>query len=352
MKKIVALVLSLVMVLGLATTAFAATVAENKAEALDATFSARGWDFTLVEEDKADEKDQTFATYTITAVAKKDGVEAWWDSAITGVEKGDDEDVEIDGEDEFVIVAAEDLADLVLVDGKKIVFLAKAETYNEDGWDAKAEKVVLPVLPDAEADMKCCTLYAWGIATATFYEFEDELYKAATTGEVFNVAGEVVVAEKATMGIADRVDGDASVTYDELASTLNGADYVYTGHNYAVVGEVDSYENNGVKKVSCDICKKEFKFVEAPGFVNAAVAAFGELNYLNVGDMINGADYDGLYLSASETAGAGAGSSADSDAAAGDKVESAETFDAGIAMYVGMSVMAAAGSAVVLKKKD
>ena len=38
--------------------------------------------------------------------------------------------------------------------------------------------------------------------------------------------------------------------------------------------------------------------------------------------------------------------------AADEKVESAETFDAGIAMYVGMSVMAAAGSAVVLKKKD
>ncbi|MBQ2783022.1 MAG: hypothetical protein IJE94_07510 [Oscillospiraceae bacterium] len=35
------------------------------------------------------------------------------------------------------------------------------------------------------------------------------------------------------------------------------------------------------------------------------------------------------------------------------KVESAETFDAGIALYVGMSVMAAAGSAVVIgKKKD
>ena len=34
-----------------------------------------------------------------------------------------------------------------------------------------------------------------------------------------------------------------------------------------------------------------------------------------------------------------------------DKVESAETFDAGIAMYVGMSVMAAAGSAVVIGKK-
>ena len=36
-----------------------------------------------------------------------------------------------------------------------------------------------------------------------------------------------------------------------------------------------------------------------------------------------------------------------------DKVTSAETFDAGIALYVGMSVMAAAGSAVVIgKKKD
>ena len=36
-----------------------------------------------------------------------------------------------------------------------------------------------------------------------------------------------------------------------------------------------------------------------------------------------------------------------------DKVTSAETFDAGIAMYVGMSVMAAAGSAVLIgKKKD
>jgi len=40
-------------------------------------------------------------------------------------------------------------------------------------------------------------------------------------------------------------------------------------------------------------------------------------------------------------------------APAGDAtVESPKTFDAGIAMYVGMSVMAAAGSAVVLKKKD
>ena len=37
--------------------------------------------------------------------------------------------------------------------------------------------------------------------------------------------------------------------------------------------------------------------------------------------------------------------------AASDKVESAQTYDAGIAMYVGMSVMAAAGSAVVIGKK-
>ena len=48
----------------------------------------------------------------------------------------------------------------------------------------------------------------------------------------------------------------------------------------------------------------------------------------------------------------GFGASASAGTTTG-KVESAETFDAGIAMYVGMSVMAAAGSAVVIgKKKD
>ncbi len=49
----------------------------------------------------------------------------------------------------------------------------------------------------------------------------------------------------------------------------------------------------------------------------------------------------------------GAAASAPAAGSTGTVVESAQTFDAGIAMYVGMSVMAAAGSAVVIgKKKD
>ena len=99
----------------------------------------------------------------------------------------------------------------------------------------------------------------------------------------------------------------------------------------------------------CQACKKEFKFVEAPETV--AISVFGAGNYQPVvnddGDTIAWME---LVVPANWP-GAGAGVSAGSDAA-GDKVESAETFDAGIAMYVGMSVMAAAGSAVVLKKKD
>ena len=46
-----------------------------------------------------------------------------------------------------------------------------------------------------------------------------------------------------------------------------------------------------------------------------------------------------------------AGPVADTETDKDDKVTSADTFDAGIAMYVGMSVMAATG-AVVLKKRE
>ena len=52
------------------------------------------------------------------------------------------------------------------------------------------------------------------------------------------------------------------------------------------------------------------------------------------------------------TAAADSYTTAGSASTSTDKVTSAQTFDAGIAMYVGMSVMAAAGSAVVLKKRE
>ena len=58
MKKIVALVLSLVMVLGLATTAFAATAGGN----LSTAMTTAGWDYNVEVDDKEDTEDQIFAT--------------------------------------------------------------------------------------------------------------------------------------------------------------------------------------------------------------------------------------------------------------------------------------------------
>ena len=358
MKKIVALVLTLAMVMGLATTAFGAPVVDKKLDwALNPDAPSHDWSYTVIPEDDADEKDATFATYSIEAVALDDGVSIWW--ATGTADEEDEEDVEVvyNGKayGEFVVVASEALADLVLVDGNVITYYAVAEKYNEDGWDEKAVKVTLPVLPDAEADMECCTLYAWSPAATTFYEFNDTLYRAAKTTDnakdilVFNVDGVVVEVVKAKMGDATRIDGDKNATYDKL-STYAAGDYVYTAHNYIVERQNDSYTNSAVTKVYCDLCKNEFTFVEAP-VVSAAVAAFGAGNYFDLMAATNTQAAKAVYLAIDETSGAVADAPATAPEA-GDKVESAETFDAGIAMYVGMSVMAAAGSAVVLKKKD
>jgi hypothetical protein len=77
------------------------------------------------------------------------------------------------------------------------------------------------------------------------------------------------------------------------------------------------------------------------GDVADAVKTFGAGNYADTG--LNDAYGDDIFVRTASGVGT---------PTTGTLVESAQTFDAGIAMYVGMSVMAAAGSAVVLKKKD
>ena len=167
MKKIVAIVLAMVMVMGLATTAFAA----KGGATFDTAKVNYDWDFVVTAEDAEDAKDATFATYTIEATAKKDGVSAFW-ATLSDVEKGDKEDVEINGEDEFVKVAAGMPYDVAIVDGKTVSYYAVAETYNEDGFVGKATKVTLPVAPIDGGDVKCNTLYADSALTATYYFFD------------------------------------------------------------------------------------------------------------------------------------------------------------------------------------
>ena len=331
MKKIVALVLAMVMVLGLATTAFAATAGGSVAGA-QYNFD---WNVSVTLEDAEDAKDSTFATYTIEAVATKDDVTAFW-ATLTNVEKGDKEDVEIAGNDEFVKVATEELAQVVVVDGKTITYYAIADLY-EDGFVGKATEVELPVQPVDTADWKCNTLYAATLADTDYYFFENTLwYYDASSDDVLNVGGVAVPATKIV---------------DVKANTYSGM--IYNAHDFQIA---EGYLNHttlqggakwGVTKVYCDNCKAEFKFVETDN-VAKAIAAFGQANYEFVTN-------NGVTVAIEKInpaiPGASAGTAA-GDAATDATVESPKTFDAGIAMYVGMSVMAAAGSAVVLKKKD
>ena len=146
------------------------------------------------------------------------------------------------------------------------------------------------------------------VAGTKYYTFETNLYKAVKAGdEDFNlmVGNELVPVE--LMDASNWVDHVAAYSYDK---------------NYKVVG------------VKCAEC----------GAPAALVPNFASLPK-NIQKGVQGVDYfaigDGQYYYWQ------------APAASTDKViESADTFDAGIAMYVGMSVMAAAGSVVVLKKRE
>ena len=339
MKKIVALVLAMVMVLGLATTAFAAKGGDNYTNASN----NYNWDFVVTPEDSENDKDGEFATYTIEAVALKNmkGTQKFFDATLTDVEKGDKEEVEVDTQDEFVKVTTTVVADVVIVDGKTISYYAKADRF-EDGYIAKAVKVTLPVLPIDDADRKCNTLYAKGPAATTFYFAEGVLWVGVGTtttpaelaaAQVLNLGGDVLYAFP-----VENIKSDAYWTYWEHDFQLEKG---YINHN-----NVEDYDGSdedwGVTKVYCDNCKAEFKFVETP-YAEVAVAVFGEDNYEQVGP---------VFIEKVSPAIPGVTGATSAPAVDGDKVESPKTFDAGIAMYVGMSVMAAAGSAVVLKKKD
>ena len=334
MKKIVALVLAMVMVLGLATTAFGAA-AYTKAEMADVNKGNAlvDWDAQMTLEDA--ETDDEFAVYTVLLVAKKDTK-----LGNTEYEAGDDLDLtDGNGGDEWVIVDGTGDYTFALVDGKTVTYLAPAAAYNTNGWDAKATAENLPLIPDAASDVKCDTYYITSAAdlATPFFWVEGVLYApAATATKVFNVAGVAVGVAPVTPFDCTRISTALTLNY------TSGARVVYSAHNYVVADKGNTYGSDTVTGVSCDVCKAEFGFAYSD---LAALAAFGQYNYFELPVTQNFS----LWVS---YAAKDAVADAPATDAEGDKVESAETFDAGIAMYVGMSVMAAAGSAVVLKKKD
>ncbi len=280
MKKIVALVLTVVMVLGLATTAMAATGGVD----LGAALANKTETVEIKAGLEASASLKTFPTYQVF------------------VTKTADKSVSVLA-DQYVKVPSDARAKYVVVDGTSITYLAVAPAAYDD--------VATAVTVAYNAEPECGDVYVANAAEAgTYYLYKGVYYKEVATGstKIFNVDGVAVWAD--------------------VATEVKTVDHKYVA-NTKKVANVET-----VTDVVCSECKASFAFVE--GKVADAVAKFGAGNYVEV-------TADKLYVA--KVAGV-------PSAPATDKVESAETFDAGIAMYVGMSVMAAAGSAVVLKKKD
>ena len=284
MKKIVALVLSLVMVLGLATTAFGAVKPE----------------FWQVDGDGAWAKrtDVNAAIAADTTVADLDDLVADDDNYLPCYN--------VCGA--FFAEVAEAQATYKLTYGAKTVFLAPV-----DGADYRFEEKASVLKVVAESDAVCGDYYVSDAA----YD-EDDVYYAS-----YNKNGTVK-----NIYVADKTQTTNVLVNGKLVAVDTAAPTQLT---HAWVGyDVVNYAYTTVKCVNCGKV--------ATLYANATAAGKGAVEAI-----------DGGWIT---KAAAGYTAAGAVEAPATDKVESAETFDAGIAMYVGMSVMAAAGSAVVLKKKD
>ena len=272
MKKIVALVLSLVMVLGLATVAFADTTST--------TIKAEGYSVMAI-----DNSTDTAVVDNFTKTVTDKVVTTAGDLTTTTYFA----DVyEIDGATYYACDSS--IATSKLVKGGKVVAYLTEDT----GLAAGATKT-------ATAFVKAPLVPACGDYTEDVYTVNGKNYAVGTDEYVLYKGKFVGIAADPSTAVVPHVFDDETVTTDNKGKVV---------------------------AIECDECEKNFKVVDAvPVDYTGVVEAYGQQFILM-----------GAYVAA--------------DDAADEKVESAETFDAGIAMYVGMSVMAAAGSAVVLKKKD
>ena len=277
MKKIVALVLSLVMVLGLATTAFGA-----------------GNNGTLY---------------------SADGLK-------TKITEGTD----------FVYVPAKALS--------KSVTEGNVAYYTSD--TANSGNVWM-VVGAADALNTDCILKIGGTEKYVRAVAEADVKYTHTATEYTNVGEKCgqIVSNDPTVKYYTLKDNEGKAVADKFYTTGTGTTNVLLGTAVVAMGEVTvttvpheweeaGYDKDGycnaLKCANCPVTAKLYEAGKVPAGLKSETSGYPVYTEMVV--------------------------SATAAGTAGDKVNSAETFDAGIAMYVGMSVMAAAGSAVVLKKKD
>jgi len=311
MKKIVALVLSLVMVLGLATTAMAAPASTSKDLGdfyFDSTTDTYGPEFAI--------------QYGLNAYAANSPK----DVAVAGVKDG----LITAGEEGNVAYFTLSTGDFEHTDSKFVQVATVGEAdftvYYPTAAGTEASKSVFMYLAKLDSNPvyagtatlfanfgENCGQYDFDPAEDTkYYMFQGSVYKVVAAGndDVSLMIDGALTSVEEVASVADIVGHVAKFTYDA------------------------KYKITAVECAECGVAAVIYpNYDSVPKAEKAAFNVYGPINT------------DDYYCWTK----APAAPAADAET---DKVESAQTFDAGIAMYVGMSVMAAAGSAVVLKKKD
>ena len=294
MKKIIATVLAMVMALALCTTAFAATKTESK---IDKT----GYSLLDVKDNSTITIDGNEFTKTVT---DKEVVTSG--SKTTTTYYADKYVIKTTGTnalttDTFYACDAA-IAEYKLVKGSTVVFLTKTDL--SKGTDKVATAYV--EAKDA-ADQKC------GDVTEDSYTIEGKNYPAKGT-DLAVLNGKFVTYNAA---------GETKTVPHDFTKALKKTSGYFTTDTKGVVNTV-----------KCETCGKSFNVVKTV-----------DKTYTGSVETVrfDGENTDMYVLTGTATATPEGGSTT--------TTTSPKTFDAGIAMYVGMALTSVAGSAVVIGKK-
>ena len=306
MKKFVSLVLVLALALSLCTVAMAAKTYDN----------LYYWDYV---NSKWAKQDLTGAaiSYTEPTETKQDGELVSGSVGYYTVTLADE------AADTFVVVDKAD-ADVRLDVNGKTVYLTESNvfSYTEVGtWVKSSDKC-------GEAKFNKANFDAEKIIK--FVDEDDDVYYCypTTTTAVTNVN---VLADGVVEVCALLTENTSWVSSTGVAGIGEGK-YVVNAHDWDVVGTLDTAAETVTGTAVCSVCGQKGTVTDDPTTIpsNATVE-----------DLTYGLANLYVYFVAAGTA---AGTTSTT-------VDSSKTFDAGVAMYVGLSLMSVAGSAVVIGKK-
>lgn len=291
MKKIIATVLAMVMALALCTTAFAATKTETK---IDKT----GYSLLDVKDNSTITIDGNEFTKTVT---DKEVVTSG--SKTTTTYFADKYVITVNGAENTFYACDAAIAEYKLVKGSTVVYLEKSVDLSK-GTDKVASAFV--AAKDA-ADQKC------GDVTEDSYTIEGKNYPAKGT-DLAVLNGKFVTYNAA---------GETKTVPHDFIKALEKRPGYFTTDTKGVVNTV-----------KCETCGKFFNVVKTV-----------DKTYTGSVETVrfNGETTDMYVLTGTATATPEGGKT--------NTNTSPKTFDAGIAMYVGMALTSVAGSAVVIGKK-